>query len=533
METNLDTDTKSFSLTPTLNVRGELTIEELLQFVFNKNCLLQKNLEVTPEVYARIQKSNQILNSMIENRVPIYGVTTGFGDSCHRVVPPDSTKLLQKNLIQYLSCGTGEILPVEAVRAMSLIRINSMARGYSGISQELLDRMILFFKHDIQPQVPCEGSLGASGDLIPLAYYAQMIQGKGQCFYQGVAHSTESILNKLEIPPYEFKAKEGLALVNGTSTMAGMLTLNLKMAEWIFDCLIIATSWQCQVLGGKTEAFGTFINEVAKTNAGQAHVARKIRELLGDENYESELAQEVKIKGHFTESFVQDRYSLRCVPQILGPIREQLDLAWNHLQHEVNSITDNPLFSEEGRLELGGDFYGGYLCQAHDILKMNVAHMADLLDRQLAMIIDEKSNRGLPANLIDTSSLSEDTRHCHQGLKGLHQAVSAITAEILQRSIPNGIFSRSSESHNQDKVSMGMGAAMSSYHQMQAMNRITTMHLIALAQALDLRKIELKGKRARKLYQEIRKVVPQITEDTELGPQIKQLSLRFKELALV
>lgn len=513
-----------------LKISGELSIDQLLNFTFVHKTT--KTISVSPSVYEKIQKSYDTLNKMIQDRIPIYGVTTGFGDSCHRAVLPESTALLQKNLVLYLSCGTGEILPVPAVRAMSLIRINSMARGYSGISKELLDRMILFFEKDILPQVPCEGSLGASGDLIPLAYYAQMIQGRGLCFYQGEPAKTMDILQALDIEPYEFKPKEGLALVNGTSTMAGMLTLNLKMAEWIYDCMILATSWQCMALGGRTEAFGEFINEVAKTNVGQAHVARNLRQLLAEENFQSGLAQNVKVVSNFTESLIQDRYSLRCVPQILGPIREQLDMAWNHLKHEINSITDNPLFSDEGRLELGGNFYGGYLCQAHDILKLNVAHMADLLDRQLTMIIDEKSNRGLPPNLIDTSTLPREQQHCHQGLKGLHQAVSAITAEIIQRSIPNGIFSRSSESHNQDKVSMGMGAAMSAHQQLQAMNRIMTMHLIALAQALDLRGIKLQGLRATKIYQEIRHQVPMITQDMELGPSIQNLSLRFLELAL-
>lgn len=515
-----------------LELNGELTIKELNQHVFKYYPLTKSKLQPTPNVYERINKSYVILNTMIRNQVPIYGVTTGFGDSCHRVVPPEATLELQKNLIQYLSCGTGDLLPLYAVRAMSLIRINSMARGYSGISQELFDRMILFFENDIQPQVPCEGSLGASGDLIPLAYYAQMIQGKGHCFYNGESQLTETVLKTLNISPYEFKPKEALALVNGTSTMAGMLTLNLKLAEWLFDCMMMATSWQCLVLNGKTEAFGPFINEVAKTNVGQGLVARQIRELLNEEMYQVELAQEVKVKDYFTESLIQDRYSLRCVPQILGPIREQIDIAWNSLTHEINSVTDNPLFSEDGCMELGGNFYGGYLCQAHDILKLNIAHIADLLDRQLTMIVDEKSNRGLPANLIDTSHLTIESRHCHQGLKGLHQAVSAITAEILHRSIPNGIFSRSTESHNQDKVSMGMGAAMSSYHQIQAMYRILSMHMTALAQALDLKKIQVKGNRAQKLYHEIRKNVPFITQDTELGPHLHKLNLRFQELAL-
>lgn len=513
-----------------LKINGELSIVDFVDFVFQRETF--SGLEVAPETFERVKKSQDLLNRIVVDRVPVYGVTTGFGDSCHRVVPPEAVESLQENLVRYLSCGSGEILPVEAVRAMTLIRLNSMARGYSGISPELLARMVQFLNLDLLPQVPCEGSLGASGDLIPLAYYAQLLQGKGQCFYKGRSASTVEVLSTLNIEPYVFKAKEALAIVNGTSTMAGMLAVNLQLAESIFTKLIMASSWQCLALGGRREAFSVFVNEVAKTNPGQSRVAQQLRDLLDAEDYRPTSAKDVKVVGNFTEAFVQDRYSMRCVPQILGPIREQLDIAWVYLKHEINSCTDNPLFTEEGDLELGGNFYGGYLCQAHDILKMNIAHMADLLDRQLAMIIDEKSNRGLPPNLIDTSAMPPHLKHCHQGLKGVHQAVSAITAEILQRSIPNGIFSRSSESHNQDKVSMGMGAAMSCYHQVHAMMRITTMHLVALAQALDLRQTTLQGEKSKVLYGEIRSFVPKITEDTELGPQLHRLNAYFLEKAL-
>jgi histidine ammonia-lyase/phenylalanine ammonia-lyase len=195
-------------------------------------------------------------------------------------------------------------------------------------------------------------------------------------------------------------------------------------------------------------------------------------------------------------------------------------------------VTDNPVVDFEGRLEMGGNFYGGYLCQAMDFVKINLAHLADLADRQLMMLMDEKSNHGLSTNLIDTNSIPKEEQHIHHGLKGVHQAVSAITSEVLQKSIPNGIFSRSSESHNQDKVSLGMSAAMTCSSMLQGVYKITAMHLLCLAQAIDLRKISLQGEKSIKIFATIRSFVPFVSQDTSLGEPIAKLYKSLFEEAL-
>jgi histidine ammonia-lyase/phenylalanine ammonia-lyase len=212
-------------------------------------------------------------------------------------------------------------------------------------------------------------------------------------------------------------------------------------------------------------------------------------------------------------------------------VQETLDLAWKWLETEINGVSDNPLIDDDGTLGMGGNFYGGYLGHGMDYLKISLAQVADLQDRQLTMLIDDKSNRGLPPNLADWESIPEADRFLHHGLKGLHQAVNAITSEILARATPNTIFSRSSESHNQDKVSLGMSAAVQCSGMIESMYTIQSMYLICLAQALDLRGVHLQGQASRQIYELVRSVTPRVSRDTALGDAVRALSEKLKALA--
>ncbi len=513
-----------------LTLNGSLTISDICKFTFHKDSISE--IEISEVLKSKINFSFQALKKLIDQGTAIYGVTTGFGESCTRYVDKGHAEQLQKNLIDYLSCGQGNTLPIEAARAMFLIRLNSLAMGISGVSIELIERMCLLLKHDIIPMVPCEGSLGASGDLVPLAYLGQVVQGFGKVFYQGQQTDAETVLKNLKISKYTLKPKEGLALVNGTSTMAGMALYNLQKTQYLVELVEIGTAWQCLLLNGRKEAFGTFINEVAKTNAGQKVSAAKITNILDQESYQVSRGQDVLIENNRTTSFVQDPYSLRCVPQIMGPIRENLHHAWQILEHEMNSVTDNPVVDDAGNLEMGGNFYGGYLCQSMDFLKINLAHIADLVDRQLLMIVTEKFNRGLPANLTNTAGIPQNEHHLHHGLKGVHQTVSAITSEVIQKSIPSGIFSRSSESHNQDKVSLGMSAAMTCSDMLNGVYKIMAMQLVCLAQALDLKKIKLQGAESKSMYKIVRQHVEFLDHDRSLGEEIYSLTEDLKKMSL-
>jgi len=498
-----------------------LCIEVVKDFAFSRRPF--SHIEMSTALQTRVRESRRHLEALLAKEMPIYGVTTGFGDSSSRFVHPEGSEELQQNLVAYLRCGTGPTVPERASRATLLIRTNSLCRGYSGVSTDLIDRLKLFLKNEWVPVTPREGSLGASGDLIPLAYLAAALAGQGTLHSPTGPVPAADVLRAHGVEPYRFKPKEGLAIVNGTSTMAGLALCNLTYAHFILNFATLCSAWMTMVLKGRTESFGTLVNESAQVHRGQRRIACAIRQVHEAEKYRAEPLQ---------EGPVQDRYSLRCSPQVLGPVLETIELAWKWLEEEINSVSDNPLIAADGSVGTGGNFYGGYLAHSQDYLKICIAHMADLLDRQLMLLMDERQNRGLPANLTALDSLPRDKRFLHHGLKALHQSVSAITSEIMAKAIPNGIFSRSAESHNQDKVSLGMSAAVQCSEMIEQMLRLQTMVLICVAQAMDLRKITPQSPLSQEMYTRIRKHVPFVTHDVPLSDNIMSLVDDFKALAL-
>jgi histidine ammonia-lyase/phenylalanine ammonia-lyase len=514
-----------------------LSLSRAMSFVFQRAG--HGGPEVSDACFERVRVSERRLHQLMDQGLPIYGVTTGFGDSSYRLIPPDRSEELQRNLVAYLLCGTGKLLPRVACRATMLFVLQSMCRGFSGVSVDLVRRLQLFLERDWIPAIPREGSLGASGDLIPLAYIAQALQGDGEIFDPN--STTErtvplpEILALAGVPRYVLKPKEGLALVNGTAAMSGLSLVNLSAGRFLTELGCLMTSWLCLGLQGRTESFEPLVNERAKTHQGQARVARSILALLAAESYRAQPLHLLSTHGAQMQWHVQDRYSLRCTPQVLGPVIETLDQASRWLEIEAGGASDNPLVdpdpSAPSPLAMGGNFYGGYLAQGMDYLKISLAHVTDLMDRQLMSLIDEKSNRGLPANLAAWDRMPESERHLHHGLKGLHQAVGALTSEILAKATPNGIFSRSSESHNQDKVSLGMSAAVQCHEMLEQVFTVAAIYLICLAQALDLRGIELRGHVSRYYYDLVRSITPFIDRDRALERPVRELAERLWALS--
>lgn len=499
----------------------DLRLGDLFEFCFKRNSF--SSLKIANATLERVRRGHHNLLAVLESGVALYGVTTGFGDSSSRLISSQQCETLQANLISYLLCGTGPSLPTEASRAMMVIRLKSLCRGLSGVSPELIERLRLFIERDWVPVVPREGSLGASGDLIPLAYLGRVLQGGGRIHCGDSIRDTAEVLKEHDIEPYSLKAKEGLAIVNGTSTMAGLALVNLRDASRLVALATLATSWTTLVLSGRRESFGALVNEKAKSHPGQSQAAKAISAYLDEELYETPPLPKIGKGNTIASTPVQDRYSLRCAPQILGPIIETIGLNERWLETEINGVSDNPLIDDDGSFANGGNFYGGHLSQGMDYLKISLANLADMIDRQLMLIFDEKVNRGLPANLAAWDRLPDADRFLHHGLKGLHQATSAVTSEILARATPNSIFSRSSESHNQDKVSLGMSAAVQCSEMITSLFTTTTMHLICLAQALDLKEITLRGDQAANSYALIRNYVPFVAQDMPLGERITDL----------
>jgi histidine ammonia-lyase len=499
----------------------DLTFDKANQYLCGDNDATE--VVFSKDVKVRVENSHNNFLAWFKKDIPIYGVTTGFGESCYRTIDPKLSSELQNNLVSYLMVGTGKLLPRDVGRSILFFRIISLSRGFSGISMELLNKMKELFNKGIYPVIPREGSLGASGDLIPLAYLANNIRGEGEAYYQGKICNLEDLSSKGIYEPYSFKPKEGLALVNGATSMVGLSFHNYKKAQFLTELAALCTSWLCLTVNGRSEAFGKLVNTQSKKFLGQGKVANNISILLEQEFYKSVTYENIVSKDGKTSGFIQDPYSLRCAPQVIGPIVETLDNIKNWIEIEMNGVSDNPLFDQENNFANGGNFYGGYLAHSMDYLKICMGNLADLMDRQLTMLISDKTNRGLTANLVNLEGVPPERHHLYHGLKGVHQSVSAITSEIMAKCMPNSIFSRSSESHNQDKVSLGMSAATQCSDQLDSMFTIFSCYLTCLAQAIDLRKIKLKGDASLYCYQLIREHVDFINKDVRLDHSINKL----------
>ncbi len=480
-------------------------------------------IDFEPAVVGRVELSQKNFRRHFEKNVPIYGVTTGFGDSCHRAVRPEDSEVLQDNLVSYLMMGTGKNLSEEVARSMLLFRIISLSRGYSGVSMDLLNKMKELYNKKIVPVVPREGSLGASGDLIPLAYLANNIRGQGRVYYQNRECDLEELVSEGVYTPYNLAPKEGLALVNGTTSMTALCFHNIKLANYLSELSMMSSAWLCLAIRGRQEAFGTLVNEQAKVFSGQALAAQRIRQILEDENYAGISYQSIALDGVHLNHVVQDPYSLRCAPQVIGPVADTLKMITHWIETEINGVSDNPLFDQEESMANGGNFYGGYLAHSMDYLKICIANIADLVDRQLTLLISEKTNRGLTPNLANWKGLKPEERHLYHGLKAVHQNVSAITSDIMAKAMPNSIFSRSSESHNQDKVSLGMTAAVQCSEQLEVMSTVMACYLACLTQAMDLREIKFQGKVSRHYYALVRKHMKFVDKDQRLDQSVASL----------
>lgn len=456
----------------------------------------QPGTEVTLDDNARrlMAASQRLkLDLMAEGR-PIYGVTTGFGDSASRQISPVKAAELQRNLIRYHLNGTGRPMPDEVVRATLLIRANCLARGHSGVNPAVVERLLALLRHDVLPVIPERGSVGASGDLVPLCYLASALIGEGRVRRGGHEQDAAEALAELGLPGLTLEAKDGLGLINGTAFCAAVAVTTVAAAENLAVVADVCTALACEALLGNRGHFHAFIHE-AKQHRGQEESAALIARLLDGSGLALSHDQVLDLNVPLGEDgfqrlnrTIQDRYSLRCAPHVTGVLRDTARWVRQWLEREINSSNDNPLFDTGGGIvHSGGNFYGGHVGQAMDSLKIAVASVADLLDRQLALMVDEKFSNGLPANLAVPVADDNWAAGLHHGYKGMQIACSAITAEALKNAAPATVFSRSTEAHNQDKVSMAPIAARDAYQVARLVTEVAAIHLLAACQALDLR----------------------------------------------
>lgn len=482
---------------------------------------------LAPDAIKMMEKSTGLKHELIKTGQPIYGVTTGFGDSNKYQISPRKTEILQRNMVRYHLNGVGIIADVDVVRATMAIRANCLARGHSGIRPAVVNRILEHLDNNITPQIPEMGSVGASGDLVPLCYLAASLIGEGDVLCNGEVVDCKEVIEEKGWDRLELEAKEGLALINGTSFMSAFASLAVCDAYEISVVADICTAMASEALMGNKGHFHEFIHE-NKPHPGQIQSAENIRSMLStsslSRDYAAILENNQNLVGREFRTLnepIQDKYSIRCAPHVIGVLNDTLTWVKRWVETEINSTNDNPLFDIGGEIvHNGGNFYGGHIAQAMDSLKVAVANIADLLDRQLELIVDEKFNNGLTPNLIPKVIVDDSEAGLHHGFKGMQLACSAITAEALKMTGPVSVFSRPTESYNQDKVSMGTISSRDARTIIKLVREVAAIHLLALCQALDLRGVELSSDHTRAVHNLIRKSVPFVDRDRRMDGDI-------------
>ncbi|HSI46666.1 MAG TPA: aromatic amino acid ammonia-lyase [Ideonella sp.] len=476
-------------------------------------------LSTAPAFTARIQAGADFVAKLLAEDGVIYGVTTGYGDSCTVVIPPALVAELPRHLYIYHGCGAGAMLGPQETRAVLATRLNSLAQGVSGVSLDLLRQIETLLREDLLPLIPSEGSVGASGDLTPLSYLAAVLCGEREVMWRGERCTAASALQALGVAPLTLRPKEGLAIMNGTAVMTALACLAWQRADYLGRMATRLTAMNVLASAGNAHHFDEALFAV-KPHAGQQRVAARIREDLASD------------RPSRNEQRLQDRYSLRCAPHVIGVLEDALPFLRQLVENELNSANDNPIIdAEEGRVLHGGHFYGGHIAFAMDALKTAVANVADLLDRQLALLVDTRFNHGLPSNL---SGASGERAAINHGLKALQISVSAWTAEALKLTMPASVFSRSTECHNQDKVSMGTIAARDCLRVLELSEQVLAAMLIAARQGVALRDrqqpLSLSPALAA-MQADLAERIPLIEEDRALDGELQRLIVGLREEA--
>ncbi|WP_394561393.1 histidine ammonia-lyase [Aquipseudomonas alcaligenes] len=464
----------------------------------------------------KIAKGARFLDTLLDKEGVIYGVTTGYGDSCVVAVPLHQVEALPKHLFTFHGCGLGKLLDEASTRAVLAARLQSLCHGVSGVRVELLERIQAFLEHDVLPLIPEEGSVGASGDLTPLSYVAATLSGERDVMYKGERRSAADVHKELGWTPLTLRPKEALALMNGTAVMTALACLAYSRADYLLQLATRITALNVVALEGNPEHFDERLF-AAKPHPGQTQVAAWLREDLA-------VAEPLPPLHR-----LQDRYSLRCAPHVLGVLADSLGLLRQFIEIELNSANDNPLFDAETERTLhGGHFYGGHIAFAMDSLKNLVGNVADLLDRQLALLVDTRYNHGLPSNL---SGAPAETAMINHGFKAVQIGTSAWTAEALKNTMPASVFSRSTECHNQDKVSMGTIAARDALRSLELTEQVAAATLLAANQGVWLReragKTDIPAPLAA-MREQLATDFPPVIEDRALEGELRLCLMRIR-----
>lgn len=483
-------------------------------------------VEVSAEDMQTVAGSYEFLERFAAKKL-IYGINTGFGPMAQYRIDEASMRQLQINLIRSHCTGVGQILSAEETKAVMLTRLNTFLQGYSGVHTDTIELLQALINNNITPIIYEHGSVGASGDLVQLAHLALCLVGEGEVLVDGCRRKTEDVFGQMGIKPLRIHLREGLALTNGTSVMTAIGLINVLRAKRLIELSVTLSSMINEVVGAFDDHFSEELN-MAKRHKGQREIARTMRYILATsrcirkrENY----FYNQEIKDNFIEHKVQEYYSLRCVPQILGAIADEADNAERILLDELNSASDNPIIDvKTGNVYHGGNFHGDYVAFEMDKLKTGITKLTMLAERQLNYLCHNKLNGILPP-FVNLGVLG-----LNYGVQAAQFTATSTTAECQTLSMPMYVHSIPNNNDNQDIVSMGTNAALITKRVIENSFQVLAIEAIAMVQAVDYLQIaDLLSVKTRQLYDRVRRIVPLFVEDNPLYGAIEELVEELKK----
>ena len=479
-----------------------LTIERIGEVVYNGY-----KLELSDDARNRIIRCREYLDEKIAKTTrPVYGVTTGFGSLCNVSVNPDQLAQLQINLMMSHACGVGDRVPNDIVKMMMLLKVQSLSYGYSGCKLDTVQRLVDFFNNDIYPVVYMQGSLGASGDLVPLAHMSLPLVGLGEVEYQGKVISGAEMLKIFGWEPIHLVSKEGLALLNGTQNMSAFAVWSLLQAQKLSDWADKIAAMSLDAYHGLLSPFTKAVH-VVRPHQGQLDTAARMMELLKG----SEIAATPK-------DYVQDPYSFRCIPQVHGAAKDTIAYVKSVIDTEINSATDNPTVCPDDDLIISaGNFHGEPIALPMDFLSIGLSELANISERRIYKLVS--GTRGLPSFLVAKPGLNS-------GFMIAQYTAASVVSLNKSLATPSSIDSIPSSQGQEDHVSMGANAAIKLYKIVLNVERVLAIELFNAAQALEFRRPQKSSPVIEKLFAEYRKVVPFIVNDEVMYPHI-QHSIEF------
>ncbi len=501
----------------------ELTIANFEQIVFQG-----EKIEIADSVKELIAENFKFLKTFSKDKI-IYGINTGLGPMAQFRISEQDHIQLQYNLIRSHCAGSGNRLPEQVVRAIILSRMSSLTKGYSGINMAVIDLLKEFINHEIYPVIFEHGGVGASGDLVQLAHLGLALIGEGSMTHRNKEYEAAELFGKFSLSPLKIELREGLAVMNGTGAMTGIGLINIVHAKKLLNHAIMAAAMIVEIVESYDDHFSAELNKV-KLHEGQNEVAKSIRTMLSDSKLirkRSDHLYSKKIEEHVLENKVQEFYSVRCVPQILGPVMDTIHYSSQVLVNELNSVNDNPVIDHKQKdVFHGGNFHGDYVALEMDKLKIAVTKLCMLSERQLNYLLNDSLNEKLTP-FINTGKLGVNL-----GLQGIQFTATSTTSENQTLSFPSYIHSIPSNKDNQDIVSMGANAALITQKVIENTFEVLAIEFIAIVRAID--SINLKDKlssQTGKFYAELKKVIDPDTSDRVLYKDILNIKELLKKIA--